>query len=138
MKYIIIFMYKILLRLHSLVLLLAIAGFTYYLIRVTGELPLVLEVEEVAADLLFADPVGWYMDVVGELPDGARLALLSAFAEAGELEVPLHPLTESCHLAQWRGDWKVLSQRREETPLRRTLCQRTAKRQRSAGGRESP
>jgi hypothetical protein len=72
-KIIIIFIDNILLRLHSLVLLLAIAGFTYYLIRVTGELPLVLEVEEVAADLLFADPVGWYVDVAGELPNGARL-----------------------------------------------------------------
>ena len=61
--------------------------------------------EEVAADLLFADPVGWYVDVVGELPDGAEVGFLSVIAESGQLKVLEHLLTEC------RSHGQVLSQR---------------------------
>ena len=70
-----------------------------------GELAVVLEVEEVVADLLLAEPVGRGVEVVGELPDGAEVGLLGALAEAGELKVLVHPLTEG------RGHVQVLSQR---------------------------
>ena len=69
--------------------------------------------EEVVADLLLAEPVGRGVEVVGELPDGAEVGLLGALAEAGQLEVLEHPLAEC------RGHVQVLSQRSEETPLRK-------------------
>ena len=62
--------------------------------RAGGELLVVLEVEEVVADLLLAEPVGRGVEVVGELPDGAEVGLLGALAQAGELEVLVHPLAE--------------------------------------------
>jgi hypothetical protein len=80
-----------------------------------GELAVVLEVEEVIADLLLTEPVGRCVEAVGELPDGAEVSLLGAFAEASQLEVLEHPLAEC------RGHLKVLSQRSKEAPLLRTL-----------------
>ena len=59
-----------------------------------GELAVVLEVEEVVADLLLGEAVGRGVEVVGELPDGAEVGLLGAVGEAGELEVLEHALTE--------------------------------------------
>ncbi len=80
-----------------------------------GEVAVVLEVEEVVADLLLGEPVGRGVEVVGELPDGAEVSVLGALAEAGELEVLEHPLTErGAHVL-------VLSQRVKKQPLRRTL-----------------
>ena len=70
-----------------------------------GELAVVLEVQEVVAELLLGEPVGRRVEVVGELPDGAEVGLLGAFAEPGELEVLVHPPTER------GGHGKVLSQR---------------------------
>ncbi len=49
-----------------------------------------------------------------------------------ELEILVHPLSECCRLAQCRGHRSVLSQRSKETPLRRTLSDGTAIRQRAA------
>ena len=45
----------------------------------------ILEVEEVVANLLFAEPVGRCVVVVGELPDGAEVGVLGTCAEAGQL-----------------------------------------------------
>ena len=81
-----------------------------------GELAVVLQVEEIVADLLFTESGGRGVEVVGELPDGAEGGLLGAIAEAGQLQVLEHPLAEC------RGHLQVLSQRSQETPLRRTLC----------------
>jgi hypothetical protein len=84
--------------------------------------------EEVIADLLLAEPVRWGVEVVGELPDGAEVDLLSALAEPGQLKVLKHPLAKCRRVAQCRGHRKVLSQRSKETPLRRTLCEGTVTR----------
>src|ERR1700733_12563108 len=43
-----------------------------------GELAIVLEVEEVVAELRFGEPVGWGLEVIGELSDGAKVRLLGA------------------------------------------------------------
>ena len=86
--------------------------------RPRGELPVVLEVEEVIADLMLAESVGRGVEVVGELPDGAEVGLLGALAEAGQLKVLEHPLAEC------RGHVMVLSQREKKEPLRRTLGNR--------------
>jgi hypothetical protein len=43
--------------------------------------------------LLFAESIGRGAEVVGQLPDGAEIGLLSAFAQTGELEILEHPLT---------------------------------------------
>ena len=59
-----------------------------------ANLSVVLEVQEVVADLLLGEPVGRGVEVVGELPDGAEVGLLGALAQAGELEVLVHPLAE--------------------------------------------
>jgi hypothetical protein len=61
--------------------------------RCGGKLPIVLEVEEILADLLFAEAVSRFVEVVGELPRGAEVGLLGALAQAGELEVLVHPFT---------------------------------------------
>jgi hypothetical protein len=58
-----------------------------------SELAVVLEMEDVLADLLFAESIGRGAQVVGQLPDGAEIGLLSAFAQTGELEILEHPLT---------------------------------------------
>ena len=65
--------------------------------RGRGELAVVLEVQQIVADLLLGEPVRWGVEVVGQLPDGAEIGLLSTLAQTGELEVLEHPLTE------WRG-----------------------------------
>jgi hypothetical protein len=59
-----------------------------------GEVAVVLEVEEVVADLLFGESVGRSVEVIGEHPDGAEVGVLSALAQAGELEVVGQALTE--------------------------------------------
>jgi hypothetical protein len=79
------------------------------------ELSLVLEVEEVVADLLFGEAVGRGVEVVGQLPDGAEVSLLGTLAEAGNLEILEHALTER------RGHVTVLSQREMKQPLRGTI-----------------
>jgi hypothetical protein len=81
-----------------------------------GELADVLEVEEVVAELLFGEPVRRGLEVVGELPDGAELGLLSAFGESGELEVVEQALT------QRRDHVKVLWQGVKKSPLPGTLA----------------
>ena len=64
---------------------------------------------------MLAEPVGRGVEVVGELPDRAEVGLLGALAQAGELEVLKHPLTEG------RGHGKVLSQRGGEDASARDL-----------------
>jgi hypothetical protein len=59
-----------------------------------GEVPVVLEVEEVVAELRLGESVGRSAEVIGELPDGAEVGVLGARAEAGELEVVGHAQTE--------------------------------------------
>ena len=78
-----------------------------------GELAVVLEVEEVVADLLLAEPVGRGVEVVGELPDGAEVGLLGALAEPGELEVLSHPLAECRGHVEvlWQGVREITSAR---------------------------
>jgi hypothetical protein len=88
-------------------------------------------VKEAIANVLRTEPVRWGVKVVSQLPDRAQIALLRALAESGQLKVLEHPLAES------RGHPNVLSQRPEETLLRRTMCQSRATRQRSADWRQS-
>ena len=76
-----------------------------------GELAVVLEVEEVVADLLLAEPVGRGVEVVGELPDGAEVGLLGALAEAGQLQVLEHPLAECRGPVECGRHRQVLSQK---------------------------
>jgi hypothetical protein len=102
-----------------------------------GELAVVLEVEEVVADLVLADLVGWGVEVVGELPDGAEVGLLGPRAEAGQLEVLEHVPAECCRLAESRGHRQVLSQRSQEIPLQRSRCHGMVTGQGFAGRRES-
>ena len=71
--------------------------------------------EEVLADLLFGESIWRDVEMVGQLPDGAEVSLLSAFAQTGELEVLKHPLTKR------RAHVLVLSQRVRKQPLRATL-----------------
>jgi hypothetical protein len=59
-----------------------------------GEVAVVLEVEEIVAELGFGEAIGWGAEVVGELSDGAEVGVLGAVAEPGELEVVEHALTE--------------------------------------------
>jgi hypothetical protein len=61
-----------------------------------GEAFLVLEEEEVLAELGLGDLVGRAADVLGELADGAKIGFLGALAEAGELEVGAHLLAQRC------------------------------------------
>jgi hypothetical protein len=73
-----------------------------------GELAVVLEVEEVVAELRLGEAVGGCVEVVGELPDGTDISVLGALAQAGELEILEHALTEC------GGHEGVLSQDCEE------------------------
>jgi hypothetical protein len=59
-----------------------------------GEVADVLEVEEEVADLGLGEAIGRDAVVGGELSDGAEVGVLSAVAEAGELEILAHALTE--------------------------------------------
>src|SRR5262249_58165159 len=80
-----------------------------------GELGVVLEVEEVMAELMLTEPIGRGVEVVGELSDRAEVGLLGALTQAGELKVLEHPLAEC------RGHVLVLSQKVEKPPLLRNL-----------------
>ncbi len=62
--------------------------------RSRGEVAVVLEVKEIVAELLLADAVGRGAEVVGQLPDGAEIRLLSALAETGQLKILEHALAE--------------------------------------------
>jgi hypothetical protein len=106
--------------------------------RCGGKLSLVLEVEEVVADLLFGEAVGRCAEVVGELPDGAKVSLLGALAERGKLEVLVHPLAECRGRAECHVHRKVLSQRSKETPLQGTHCHGMATCQGLSDRREPP
>jgi hypothetical protein len=57
---------------------------------------LVLEVEEVLAQLGFADLVGRASDVLGEQADRTQVGFLGALAEAGDLQVGAHLLAQTC------------------------------------------
>jgi hypothetical protein len=59
-----------------------------------GEVGIVLEVEEVVAELGFGEAIWRYVEVVGELSDGAEVGLPGAPGESGELEVVGHAPTE--------------------------------------------
>jgi hypothetical protein len=72
-----------------------------------GEVTVVLEVEEVVADLMFGEAVGRSMVVIGEHADGAGVGVLCAGAEAGDLEILGHAPTEC------GGHGTVLSQEGE-------------------------
>jgi hypothetical protein len=67
--------------------------------RTGSESFLVLEIQEVRAQLLLGESIGGLMEVVGQLPDGSEVGLLGAFAEPGQLEILVHLLTK-------RGDHK--------------------------------
>ena len=87
-----------------------------------GEVAVVLEVEEVVADLRLGEAVGRGVEVVGEHADGAEVGVLGAVGEAGELEVLGHAATEC------GGHVRVLSQEVKEIPCqdvahRRGECQ---------------
>ncbi len=73
--------------------------------------------EQIVTDLLLAEPVWPRVEVVGQLPDGAEVSLLSALAEPGELKILMHPL------AKCRGHVMFLSQREMKEPLRGTFRQ---------------
>jgi hypothetical protein len=85
---------------------------------------LVLEVEEVFAELGLGEPVGRAAKVAGELTDFAQVSLLRASAEAGDLEVLPHALTEG--RGPDRGHERCLSQRRTKRviPAKMLLCSR--------------
>jgi hypothetical protein len=67
--------------------------------------------------LLFGEAIRRCGEVVGELPYGAEVDRLGALAQVGELEILVHSFAELCRLTQYRGHRKILSQRRNETPL---------------------
>jgi hypothetical protein len=73
-----------------------------------GKSGLVLEVEEVVAELGFGELVGRTAEVPGELAYFAEAGLLGAEAEAGKLQVLAHALTEG--RGPGRGHEKLLSQ----------------------------
>src|SRR5208337_3037244 len=77
-----------------------------------GGLLVVLEMEEVVADLLFAQAVRWRVVVDCELPYDAKVGPLSALAKTGELKVLVHLLAEC------GGHDKFLGQRVKNQPLR--------------------
>jgi hypothetical protein len=56
------------------------------------ELPLVFEIEEVAAELLFIDEVGGSREVLRELADAGYVGFLGSFGVASKLEVVDHAL----------------------------------------------
>jgi len=60
----------------------------------TGELLGILEVEEIVTDLLIGKCVGRSSIVLGELPDGADVALLGAFRESSKLQILGHALAK--------------------------------------------
>ena len=76
-----------------------------------GEVAVVLEVEEIVADLGLGEAVGRGVVVIGEHADGAEVSLLGAVGEAGDLEVLGHAATEC------GGHVTVLSQGGEGDPL---------------------
>jgi hypothetical protein len=60
---------------------------------------------------LIIEPVGWGVEVVGELSDGTEVGLLGALAEAGELQVLEHPLAERRGPVECGRHRQVLSQK---------------------------
>src|SRR5208337_4737240 len=62
--------------------------------RTGGELSVVLEMEQVVANLRFIQDVRRRVEVDCESPYGAEVNVLSALAQAGELKVLVHLLTE--------------------------------------------
>ena len=80
--------------------------------RARGELTIVLQVQEVIADLGLAEPVRGLAVVGGQLPHGADVGLLRALAETGELQILNHALTK--RRAVSGGHRETLSQRSEE------------------------
>src|SRR5271166_6444213 len=71
--------------------------------------------EEVVADLLFAQAVRWRVVVDCELPYDAKVGPLSALAKTGELKVLVHLLAEC------GGHDQFLGQRVKNQPLRGTM-----------------
>ena len=70
-----------------------------------GELAVVLEVEEIVAELRLGEPVGRGVEVVGELADGAEVGLLSALGRArraGGRGACADGATRSCRVL-WQG-----------------------------------
>ena len=93
--------------------------------RSGGELAVVLEVEEVVADLVLGEAIGWGVEVVGEFADGAEVGLLGARAEAGQLEVLEHAPAECGGRAECRGHRQVLWQRSEgNTSVKKLVSRR--------------
>jgi hypothetical protein len=84
-----------------------------------GELLVVLEKQEVFAQLLFGELVGRPAEVRRQLPDGAEIGFLRPLAQAGQLQVLLHPGAQGSRLS--RSHRQVLSQRSGEPTLRLTV-----------------
>ena len=84
-----------------------------------GEVAVVLEVEEVVAELRLGEAVGRGVEVVGEMPDGAEVGVLGALAEAGELEVLGHAEAEC------GGHVMVLWSGMRRSPLPGTMAHET-------------
>jgi len=83
-----------------------------------GEPAVVLEVQEIVADLRLGELVRGLAVVVRQLSHGTDVGFLGAFAAACELEVLNHPLTQRGRGA--RSDHReTLSQRRKKNPCER-------------------
>jgi hypothetical protein len=100
--------------------------------RGRGQAAVVLEVQQVVADLVFAEPVRRRVVVVGELPDGAEVGALGTFAEAGQLQVLGAPADGAAW--SWEGP---LAEGKVKKPLRMTFRQGLRGGQGSQAGRGS-
>src|SRR5262249_37024762 len=60
--------------------------------RAGRELAVVLEVEQIRADLVLGEAIGSRVEVCGQFADGAEVEFLSALSQAGQLEVLVHSL----------------------------------------------
>ncbi len=73
-----------------------------------GELLFVLEVQEVSSEFSLGDPVGSFLAVVGQLPDGAEVSVYGPLAHASELQVITHSLIELAVKAGRIGGWVIV------------------------------
>ena len=94
-----------------------------------GELAVVLQEQEVVADLRLGEQVRGPPEVRGQLPDGSDIGFLGPLAAACELKILDHPLAERGHGAR-SSHRETLSQRRKKEPLRTTMITVTTRGQR--------
>jgi hypothetical protein len=98
-----------------------------------GELAVVLQVQEVVADLRLGELVRRLMEVRGQLPHGTDVGFLGTFTAACELKILDHPLAEHGRGAR-SSHRETLSQRRKKETLRTTMMTGLARGQRPAEG----